>query len=156
YLEPGGIAEALRQRRRPGDVLEHQRHGAPRRLDSRVLGAHMAGYGLDRGGGRSARDTLHLELEAQRLLERWRHLHLPELRDGEVEVLQSLAPLIRVVVEEEVGEPKASEGDFRTELDLLADVESLVVVGECCDGTTQQLTGIPEMSAATGQIEGLK
>ena len=61
-------------------------------------------------------------------LERRLHLHLPELGDREIEVLDRCRALVRIVLEEELGEAEASEGDLRPESDLGADFERLVVV----------------------------
>src|SRR5439155_6120562 len=67
-------------------------------------------------------------LVLERPLERRLHLHLPELGDREVEVLDRSDALVRVVLEEELGEMETGEGDLGAEADLGADLKRLVVV----------------------------
>ena len=52
---------------------------------------------------------------AQRPLQRRRHLHVAELPNGEVEVLQGLGALVRVVVQKQLCEVEPFEGDLGTE-----------------------------------------
>src|SRR5262245_10137182 len=115
HTEPVLVAEALRKRRGAGDVLEHQRHRRAGRLDRWVLRHDPPGNGFDGCCSGHARDSLHLHLETQRLLQRRRHLHFPELRDREVEVYECGRAFVWVMVEKSRGEPETAESEFGSE-----------------------------------------
>jgi hypothetical protein len=46
-------------------------------------------------------------------LQGWLHLHVAELVDSEIKVFQRLSPLLRVVLQEQLGKLKPGEGQFR-------------------------------------------
>ena len=65
----------------------------------------------------------------QRSLQGRLHLHLAELADGEVEMLQRFGALAGVVRQQQLGELEAGEGDLGAEPDLGAEFQGLVIVG---------------------------
>ncbi len=73
-------------------------------------------------------------LERLGLLQRRQHLHLAELRDGEVQVLDRLIALVGIVVKQQLGELEAYERYLRPVADLARGFQGLVVVGPCLVG----------------------
>lgn len=67
-------------------------------------------------------------LASQRPLQRRLHLHLAELSDGEVKVLQGVLLLSRVMVQEQLGELKAGQGQLRAQPHLGADPDRFLVM----------------------------
>ena len=57
---------------------------------------------------------------AQGALQGWLHLHVAELGDGKVQVLQRLSPLPGIVLQEQLGELKPGEGDLGPKPNFLA------------------------------------
>ena len=65
----------------------------------------------------------------QRLLQTRLHLHVPELTNGEVQVFHSLWPFIGVVLQQQLSQLEACEGNLRAEAYLGARFQGLVAVG---------------------------
>jgi len=64
----------------------------------------------------------------QRTFQRRLHLHLPKLGDREVQVLGRRLALVRVVLQQQLGEVEAYERNLRPKAHLLANGEALGVV----------------------------
>ena len=54
-------------------------------------------------------------LVSERPLQGWLHLHVAELGEGKVQVADGLRLLLRVVLQQQLGELKAGEGYFGAE-----------------------------------------
>ena len=97
-------------------------------------------------------DSLRLEdvLVLQRPLQRGLHLHLAELVDGEVQVLQRNGAFPGVVLQKELGKMEASERDLRAEADLGGGLLGLNVEGTRLVRLTEEGSG----SATTWPVLG--
>ena len=58
---------------------------------------------------------------------RRRHLHRLELLDGEIEVAESICTLVRVALQQQLGQGEADQRDLGPEADPLADLQGLTV-----------------------------
>ena len=59
---------------------------------------------------------------AEGALEGGLHLHVAELGDGEVQVIEGVRPLVGIVLKQQLGELEAGEGDFGPEAGVPADI----------------------------------
>ena len=91
----------------------------------------------------------------QRPLQRRLHLHVAQLGDSEVEVLDGGGVLLRVVLQHQLGEVETYEGDFGTEAHLLAYFEALPVEFPRC--RSKRDTSLEQaLLGSGGAAEGLK
>src|SRR5688572_7047702 len=74
------------------------------------------------------RSCLQQPAVPQRPLQRRLHLHVTQLGDSEVEVLDRDGALVGIVLQQQLGEVEAYEGDFGTEPHFLADIQGFEVV----------------------------
>jgi hypothetical protein len=79
------------------------------------------------------------------------HFHVAEFGDGEVEVVEGFGALFGVVLEEELGELEAREGDLGAMSDLGADLQSLVIIGASLASFAEEERCRPEKASGTGQ-----
>ena len=61
-------------------------------------------------------------------LERWLHLHVSELGNREVQMLDGFRSPVWVMAEDQLCEPKASEGKLGTVTSFSAHIKSLLIV----------------------------
>ncbi len=82
----------------------------------------------DKGPTVAPLSVCYLRLEGLPLFESTlhgrQHLHLTELPNGKVKVLQRLGLLVRVVLEEQLGKPKPSERNLRAESPVAISIAS--------------------------------
>jgi hypothetical protein len=71
-------------------------------------------------------------------LQRRLHLHVAQLGDGEVEVLNGGVVLLGVVVEEHLSEIEMAQGKLGAEAQALTGLDRLFKVGACLSGLTEK------------------
>jgi hypothetical protein len=88
-----------------------------------------------------------------RAFKRWLHVHVAQLGNGELKMLQRLR--LGAVLKQELGQPHVCQAELRAEADFAGRIQRLQVVCPRGSSVSNQCRGVPQMTCDSGVGSGI-